>query len=104
MNVQDSPDPRSPPTAASDTPVSRRTLLLGSAGAAAGVAGLTAGIGVGAHEVPPVPGGVSGRKRFMGKVVMITGGTSGIGRAAAIAFARMKLNKGHSVLASRKPA
>lgn len=77
------------PSAAADAPVSRRTLLIGGAGAAAAsVAALTTGIAVGAHEVPPAPGSVPDRKRFTGKVVMITGATSGIGRAAAIAFAR----------------
>jgi NAD(P)-dependent dehydrogenase (short-subunit alcohol dehydrogenase family) len=49
---------------------------------------MTAGLGVGSHEVPPAPGTVTSRQRFANKVVMITGGTSGIGRAAAIAFAR----------------
>ena len=77
------------PSSASKAPVSRRAVLIGSAGAAAfGIAGLTAGINVGSHEVPPAPGTVSSRQRFAGKVVMITGGTSGIGRAAAAAFAR----------------
>jgi NAD(P)-dependent dehydrogenase (short-subunit alcohol dehydrogenase family) len=49
---------------------------------------MAAGIGVGSHEVPPAPGTSSSRQRFADKVVIITGGTSGIGRAAAIAFAR----------------
>ena len=72
-----------------NAPISRRTLLVGGAGATAvGIAGLTAGIAVGAHEVPRVPRSVSSRQRFANKVVMITGATSGIGRAAAIAFAR----------------
>jgi NAD(P)-dependent dehydrogenase (short-subunit alcohol dehydrogenase family) len=71
------------------TPLSRRTLLIGGTGAvAAGLAGLGAGIGVGAHEVPPAPRSVASRQRFVNKVVMITGATSGIGRAAALAFAR----------------
>lgn len=70
-------------------PISRRALLVGGAGATAvGIAGLAAGIAVGAHEVPPAPWSVSSRQRFADKVVMITGATSGIGRAAAIAFAR----------------
>jgi NAD(P)-dependent dehydrogenase (short-subunit alcohol dehydrogenase family) len=70
-------------------PVSRRALLVGGAGATAvGIAGLAAGIAVGAHEVPPAPPSISSRQRFANKVVMITGATSGIGRAAAIAFAR----------------
>jgi NAD(P)-dependent dehydrogenase (short-subunit alcohol dehydrogenase family) len=72
-----------------NAPISRRVLLVGGAGATiVGVAGLAAGIAVGAHEVPPAPPSVSSRKRFANKVVMITGATSGIGRAAAIAFAR----------------
>jgi len=72
-----------------NAPISRRTLLVGGAGATAvGIAGLAAGIAVGAHEVPPAPPSVSARQRFANKVVMITGATSGIGRAAAIAFAR----------------
>ena len=69
--------------------VSRRAWLVGGASAVtAGIAGLTAGIGVGAHEVPPAPRTSSSRQRFADKVVMITGATSGIGRAAAVAFAR----------------
>jgi NAD(P)-dependent dehydrogenase (short-subunit alcohol dehydrogenase family) len=40
------------------------------------------------HAVPPAPRGLSSLRRFKDKVVVITGGTSGIGRAAAIAFAR----------------
>jgi NAD(P)-dependent dehydrogenase (short-subunit alcohol dehydrogenase family) len=82
---QSSDSPRSTTAA----PLSRRDLLIGGASAAAaGVAGLVAGVGVGAHEVPPAPRSVSSRQRFANKVVMITGATSGIGRAAAVAFAR----------------
>jgi NAD(P)-dependent dehydrogenase (short-subunit alcohol dehydrogenase family) len=69
--------------------VSRRSVLIGSSSAAAaGIVGLAAGIGVGGHEVPPAPRRVVSKQRFTDKVVMITGATSGIGRAAAIAFAR----------------
>jgi len=69
--------------------VSRRAWLVGGAStAAAGFAGLATGIGVGAHEVPPAPAVSPSRRRFADKVVMITGATSGIGRAAALAFAR----------------
>jgi hypothetical protein len=72
-----------------DTALSRRALLIGGASATAtAIAGLAAGIGVGAHEVPPAPRNVFPRLRFANKVVMITGATSGIGRAAALAFAR----------------
>jgi NAD(P)-dependent dehydrogenase (short-subunit alcohol dehydrogenase family) len=70
-------------------PLSRRSLLVGGTSAAvAGVIGVASGISLGAHEVPPAPRPVSSQRRFADKVVMITGATSGIGRAAAIAFAR----------------
>lgn len=70
-------------------PLSRRALLIGGTSvAAAGVAGLGTGIAVGAHEVPAAPGNLAPRQRFVNKVVMITGATSGIGRAAAVTFAR----------------
>jgi NAD(P)-dependent dehydrogenase (short-subunit alcohol dehydrogenase family) len=71
-------------------PSPNRRRILGSTtlGAAAGLfAGLAAGIAVAlppkSAPVPPLPG----RRRFEGKVVAITGATSGIGRAAALAFA-----------------
>ena len=68
--------------------LSRRSLLVGGTSASvAGVIGVAAGVGVGAHEVP-APRPISSQRRFADKVVMITGATSGIGRAAAIAFAR----------------
>jgi NAD(P)-dependent dehydrogenase (short-subunit alcohol dehydrogenase family) len=67
-----------------------RRRILGSAtlGTAVGVvAGLVAGVSLAlppkAAPIPPLPG----RRRFDGKVVAITGATSGIGRAAALAFA-----------------
>jgi NAD(P)-dependent dehydrogenase (short-subunit alcohol dehydrogenase family) len=68
--------------------VSRRSLLMGGAAATAGALGLAAGVGLGRHEAPTSPRGLSPRQRFADKVVMITGATSGIGRAAAVAFAR----------------
>jgi hypothetical protein len=72
-----------------NSPLSRRSLLIGGTSAAVGgVIGVAAGIGVGGHEVPPAPRPISSQRRFADKVVMITGATSGIGRAAAIAFAR----------------
>jgi NAD(P)-dependent dehydrogenase (short-subunit alcohol dehydrogenase family) len=81
--------PTTAPREAADTSIPRRTLLLGGAGVtAAALAGIAAGIGVGAHEVPPAPAALPARQRFAGKAVMITGATSGIGRAAAVAFAR----------------
>jgi NAD(P)-dependent dehydrogenase (short-subunit alcohol dehydrogenase family) len=80
---------KEPPADRANTQLTRRSLLVGGASAAAaGIAGLTAGIGVGGHEVPPAPRSNSSRQRFINKVVMITGATSGIGRAAAVAFAR----------------
>ena len=70
------------------SPASSRRRILGSTtlGAAAGlIAGLAAGVAV---ALPPKPAPVTpapGRRRFEGKVVAITGATSGIGRAAALA-------------------
>jgi NAD(P)-dependent dehydrogenase (short-subunit alcohol dehydrogenase family) len=87
--MSDTDPPNDAPRGTPNTPLSRRALLIGGASAtAAGIAGLAGGIGVGAHEVPPAPRKVSSRQRFANKVVMITGATSGIGRAAAVAFAR----------------
>lgn len=57
----------------------RRAVLGGAA--AAGLAVLSASTGVAAEEVG------RGKGRFAGKVVVVTGATSGIGRETAIAFA-----------------
>ncbi|HEY0572611.1 MAG TPA: SDR family NAD(P)-dependent oxidoreductase [Pseudonocardia sp.] len=66
----------------------RRLLTTGavSAGAAA-LAGAAGGIALtqGAAPTPVIQ--PSGRRRFAGKVVLITGATSGIGRSAALLFA-----------------
>ena len=60
-----SQQPNDSPSGSPDTPLSRRTLLIGGASAtAAAIAGLAAGIGVGAHEVPPAPRNVASRRRF----------------------------------------
>jgi len=58
-------------------------------GAVVGVAaGLAGGLAIGTPASPPPPPALpAGTRRFVGKVVLITGGTSGIGRAAALAFA-----------------
>jgi NAD(P)-dependent dehydrogenase (short-subunit alcohol dehydrogenase family) len=67
-------------------PRAGRRRLIGSATLSA-AAGLVAGVFVAspakAPAVPPRPG----RRRFEDKVVIITGATSGIGRAAALQFA-----------------
>jgi NAD(P)-dependent dehydrogenase (short-subunit alcohol dehydrogenase family) len=71
-------------------PKPSRRNVLGSAavGATAGLAvGLSAGVALGQSAVPPPLPRIEGR-RFAGKVVVVTGATSGIGRAAAVAFAR----------------
>jgi NAD(P)-dependent dehydrogenase (short-subunit alcohol dehydrogenase family) len=71
-----------------DNPADRRTVLKS---AAAGAVGLVVGLAGGrnlqsaAHSQRPV--NPSNRRRFEGKVIAITGATSGIGRAAAEAFA-----------------
>ena len=75
-------------SAPSPSPNRRRILGSTTLGAVAGVfAGLAAGVALAlppkSAPIPPVPG----RRRFEGKIVAITGATSGIGRAAALAFA-----------------
>ncbi|MFC9896838.1 SDR family NAD(P)-dependent oxidoreductase [Nocardia sp. NPDC127579] len=77
------------PEESAATPKPNRRKLFGmtaaglAAGAAAGVAG---GIALGADSNPP-RAQHGGRRRFAGQVVVITGGTSGIGAAAARQFA-----------------
>lgn len=75
-------------TDTSPSPNRRRVLGSTALGATAGLAvGLAAGVAVAlppkTAPVPPAPG----RQRFESKVIVVTGGTSGIGRAAALAFA-----------------
>ena len=86
--MNESDDLKDSPRNATSPPVSRRALLVGGASTAAAGIGIAAGIGVGAREVPPAPLSISSRQRFAEKVVMITGATSGIGRALAVASAR----------------
>ena len=73
----------------SDKPsMTRRHIIGGTAAGAAGLGlGLLAGVTLAKSSAPPAPVFVAGRRRFDGKVVLITGATSGIGRAAAIQFA-----------------
>lgn len=76
----------SPPPGTPKNPSRRR--LLGTAGSAAfGVGAGLAGGGALGYQASPPPPLVDGVKRFKDKVVVITGGTSGIGRASVIAFA-----------------
>jgi NAD(P)-dependent dehydrogenase (short-subunit alcohol dehydrogenase family) len=68
--------------------ITRRQMIGGAAIGAAGIgAGLAAGVMLGTASTRPAPVFIAGRQRFAGKVVLITGATSGIGRAAAIQFA-----------------
>lgn len=65
----------------------RRALATGAVGVAAAAAGTVAGVAFvqGGDAPPPIE--ASARRRFENKVVVITGATSGIGRAAALLFA-----------------
>ncbi|PWE75523.1 MULTISPECIES: SDR family oxidoreductase [unclassified Bradyrhizobium] len=69
-------------------PVKRRHLVGGAAlGMLAGaVGGLAGGVALGQGAALPQQK-PSGKQRFAGKVVIVTGGTSGIGRAATLMFA-----------------
>jgi NAD(P)-dependent dehydrogenase (short-subunit alcohol dehydrogenase family) len=68
--------------------LTRRHIISGTAAGAAGLGlGLAAGAMLGTSAASPAPVFIAGRRRFAGKVVLITGATSGIGRAAAIQFA-----------------
>lgn len=70
-------------------PGRRRAIGVAAATAAVGVAaGLAGGVGLMAAATPPPTILINGARRFDGKVAVITGATSGIGRAAAKAFAR----------------
>ena len=70
------------------TSVKRRHLVGGAAlGLAAGaIGGLAGGAALG-HAAALPQQKPSGKRRFENKVVLVTGGTSGIGRAAALMFA-----------------
>lgn len=67
----------------------RRMLTTGAAvGVGAGVAGLAGGAALVQGGAPTPLVAPSGTRRFENKVVLITGATSGIGRSAALMFAR----------------
>ena len=89
-DLETASNPKKPATLSSaQVKVSRRNMVLGGAA----IAGLSAAAmsGVSANtEVPPSPQAetVSGTGRFVGKVVVVTGATSGIGEATAKAFAQ----------------
>ncbi|MFE6775736.1 SDR family NAD(P)-dependent oxidoreductase [Streptomyces sp. NPDC057702] len=72
------------------SPLHRRNVLAGAFAGAAGVAGLAASgtsrAAADSRQREAARGARAGR-RFAGKVVVITGATSGIGRATALAFA-----------------
>lgn len=76
-------------TSENTSAASRRRLLLGAAGglAAGAAAGLAGGV-MAANAAQPRVVTLAPNGRFGDKVVIVTGGTSGIGKAAVEAFAR----------------
>ncbi|MFF8196726.1 SDR family NAD(P)-dependent oxidoreductase [Streptomyces bobili] len=68
----------------------RRSVLAGAVAGLAMAAAPTAAAAASTSAAAPGPGRATsaGARRYQGKVVLVTGATSGIGRAAAIAFAR----------------
>jgi NAD(P)-dependent dehydrogenase (short-subunit alcohol dehydrogenase family) len=87
----DSPAEPAPGEDVSKGPVQRysRRRLIATGAVSAGVAALAVGGGAVAVSGGTTPPQIqpSGRRRFAGKVVIVTGATSGIGRAAARQFA-----------------
>ncbi|OLC75563.1 MAG: oxidoreductase [Deltaproteobacteria bacterium 13_1_40CM_4_68_19] len=64
----------------------RRKVLGAAVGLGGGLVGLSARVALGSARPAVAPRRI-GVRRFEGKVVIVTGATSGIGRAAALAFA-----------------
>jgi NAD(P)-dependent dehydrogenase (short-subunit alcohol dehydrogenase family) len=85
-----------------EKPTDRRSFLRTAAvGAAALVAGVAGGVELGSSGYPKALQNPASRRRFEGKVIAITGATSGIGRAAAEAFAA---EGGHVAFCGRREA
>jgi NAD(P)-dependent dehydrogenase (short-subunit alcohol dehydrogenase family) len=73
---------------ATKSSITRRRVIGATAAGATGLGiGLAAGAVLGSSSLAPAPVYIAARRRFEGKVVLITGATSGIGRAAATQFA-----------------
>lgn len=67
----------------------RRVAIGAGSGLVVGAAaGLLGGVTMASNARAPAPVKIDGAKRFAGKTVLVTGATSGIGRAAAEIFAR----------------
>ena len=71
-----------------DNPPRRRWLRVAGGATISAAAGFLGGIAVARGSRPAATTVIDAAQRFAGKVVLITGATSGIGRASAIAFAR----------------
>jgi NAD(P)-dependent dehydrogenase (short-subunit alcohol dehydrogenase family) len=66
----------------------RRRIVTGAALIAGAAAGFAGGATIASATAPRIPPQINGLRRFEGQVVLVTGATSGIGRATAMAFAK----------------
>src|ERR1700730_7668255 len=71
-----------------DNPPRRRWLRFAGGATISAAAGFLGGIAVARSSRPAAPTIIDAAQRFTGKVVLITGATSGIGRSSPIAFSR----------------